>query len=508
MKISLAFIVALFLYGCSIQQIAEKPTPKRLQSTDGGLIVRLAPNMADRQRFYRWSNSLAVTRIAHGPNGTTEQFYVAQVKAGTSRSVVYADALPPGIYRIDELPPPNGLCGPTVCSYSHVSIQQSIGQFEIKAGQLTDLGLIVESMASPRDMNVAVVHDSAVDHPETAELVRIVAPNLVPLLEEPMLSWLSDAEMTNMPQAFAAVRAASFGIQSPKDAGDGVVIYGSSNGVLYSWSQAEHRVGHYIGSAVTVEATLVARDGRWLAGGEMGVLQISADRGRSWSSLKRNLPSGVIIDLNQWRDQIIVTEVLDGSAFIYTSNLASSEDWKKISQFSLDSTREAEIEGAVPQSFVVGDVLVVAFPGNHIAQIDLNSGEVAAYALPGYLSSVDVSLDGVLYCRCTGFVGFRSYESRDLGKTWQPSKWPRGVLFPTFNLDGRHGVGAELAVLFGTKLVYTNDAGSSWMDSVSAPGFISHLFYNHDGTAAYATLGNADIWKTSDDGKTWERLPP
>jgi hypothetical protein len=233
---------------------------------------------------------------------------------------------------------------------------------------------------------------------------------------------------------------------------------------------------------------------------------ISTDEGRHWRSVRGALPYGVVMDLDEWRDQVLVTVLRGNKVSAYAAN-ESTMEWLPLAAYELQISAFWDIPGVRPQSFLIGDTLITTLPGRKLAVLNLQTKAVEINSLPGAIQMFSTSADGVLRCRCVAIIATNPYESRDLGKTWQEAAIPRFALMPAFK-DKLHGVayvGQWLAS--GGTLAYTENGGKDWIEAYKTDVYFDKVFFSHDGSEAYALSAFGARLMSTDAGKTWERVP-
>lgn len=498
MNVKFLVVVLQLLSGCTTVQYRSA---KMDSPSDGAMIVRVLPNMTGASQFFKNWQNITVARLPSHPGEKETQFAVTPTLDGTSRTAIYAGSLPPGSYRFVKFSAQQ--CG-AMCINSWIEVNPQFSRFVIKSGHLTDLGVLVQASSPTDARSVLLAHDSSIDHGATTEIVRELVPGLNNLLAAPSLSWAPESVSSKMADLFAYTRTFSFGFVSPKEADNGNLIYGSANGVVYSWTPGQRAQAHDVGIRASVETALVTTAGSWFAGGELGMLQMSDDEGAQWRSIRGNLPFGVIVDLNQWREKVVATTLRGNHVYVHMAD-AGTNDWKLIVQYDMDVSSFWDVPGVRPQSFLIGDRLITTVPGRKVAYFDLSSGESATYSLPGAIQMFSVSQDGVLRCRCIAAIAVNPYESHDLGKTWQDSAASRFMLMPAFR-DKMHGVAFKGGFFSPSKMAYTEDGGATWIETTETPVYFNQLFYSKDGNTAYAASVYGAFWTTRNDGKTWEAL--
>ena len=95
-------------------------------------------------------------------------------------------------------------------------------------------------------------------------------------------------------------------------------------------------------------------DGNWFVGGELGLLRFSKNHGRTWESIRGNIPFGTVLELGQWDDQIIATTIRGKDVYIHAAKAGTAE-WRQLARY-------AGAQGVRTESFVVGDALITTLP--------------------------------------------------------------------------------------------------------------------------------------------------
>lgn len=495
MKRILLALAAVLLTACAT---APEPRSAKMQyANDGGVLFRVLPNVQSASMFFKNWQAISVVRLA-GPGEKEQRFSVSPTTDGTTRSAVYAGTLPPGRYRFDAFS--SQQCG-YMCVSSSITMSEKFSRFTVQSGRLTDLGVLIQLRGSAAG-DVLIAHTRQPDASATSEIVRESIPNFARLLTQPIGSWDEDTIPGAMSDMYRYSLVNSFGFVSPHQTKAGDVVYGSANGVMYRWKPGHHATPMDVGVRASIETTLVTSSGSWIAGGELGTLLMSTDEGRTWRSIRGALPFGVMTDLAQWRDQIIVTVLRGKNVRIYSADEATL-DWKLLASHDLQISSFWDIQGVRPQSYLMGNMLVTTLPGRKLAAMDLVSWSIEIRSLPGAIQMFSASRDGVLRCRCAATIAVSPYESNDLGKTWKPSSASRFALLPAFK-DSMHGVsyvGQWLAK--GGALAYTEDGGKTWVEATKADVYFDNVFFSDDGTQAFAASAFGPRMISSDAGKTW-----
>lgn len=492
LRLLLSVALLLLLSGCAQVEMrtAEIEVP-----SDGAVLVRVLPNMASANQFFKNWNSITVERMPTAAGESSRQFALTPTLDATSRTAIYAGSLPPGTYRFVQFSAQQ--CG-YMCVSALITVNPNFSRFTVQTGRLTDLGELIQVGMGNK---VLFAHGRAPDAEMSAEIIAQALPSLKPLLVAPALSWSAETVPEKMDKAFEIAKKISYGFVAVKDTDQGNFVYGSANGVVFSWLPGQKPVAHDIKSRVSIESVLVTPSGNWLAGGELGVLRQSDDHGMTWRSVRGNLPFGVVVDLNYWNKRVIATTLKGSDVHVYAA-AEGSDAWSLLARYQMDVSLFWDIPGVRAQSYLLKDTLITTLPGRKVAVMDLNNGQSAIRDLPGAIQMFSVSQDQVLRCRCAASIAVNPYESHDLGKTWQDSTNSRFMLMPTFR-DEKHGIAFKGGFFAPSRMMYTADGGNTWLETTEAPIFFNQLFYSRDSKTAYAGSADGDFWTSIDDGRSW-----
>lgn len=490
--------LALALGGCASVDIRGTQIKG---PNDGAVVIRVLPNVQSSSQFFKNWQFLKLARAPQAGESSEVEYAVLPKTDAASRSAIYAGTLPPGQYRFVQFSAQQ--CG-YMCVSSLLEVAPKFSRFEVKPGQITDLGVLVQTDPYDGSRRVMLTHESAGSSALTPELVREVLPDLLPMMSRPRLSWLAESVPSPMAAMHQSAIQHSYGLLSPRETEDGAFLYGTANGVVGRWKPGASHQSHDIGERVSVDSVLVLPDERWMAAGEFSTVKISGDRGRTWQSVRGDLPLGLVVDLNLWRDSVILT-LMQGKLVKVYSAPAGSDQWKLVAEHTTDVNLFFDVQGVRPQSLLLGDVLVTTIPGRQLSVLDLSSGRAELRPLPGAIQMFSASADGVLRCRCISVIKVDPYESHDLGKTWVESTASRFMMMPAFR-DKLNGVAFKGGFMSPSKFAYTRDGGATWVETTEAPFYFHQLFYSRDGSKAYAATMLGNLWQTENDGQTWQAI--
>jgi len=468
----------LVLSGC----VHTETRSRDLESPeDGALVMRYLLNAYPNA--IRQQGEMLVEAVGQQNRSIPTQYRLTDTREATTLSTLVLATLPAGTYRLV------GACTENLLCADRYKFNMT---FTIRPGQLTDLGVVVSSRTNGDS------YGSPVEPEVTSAVVQKLAPALKPLLQTPILTW-NQASSDTESQRFERAKRESVGVYSMQALDQGAFLYGSINGVVYRWTPGQAPVGHDIGRRVSVESVLATPSGRWLAGGELGVLRESADQGATWHSVSGNLPFGVITSLGSWQGKVIATLTEDRFVSLYSASEGDSK-WTLLARHAQDvSIWDPMLMPA--KSTVIGDQLVTTVPGHKLATLDLRNGKSEIRDLPHHAGTFSVVADGVLRSKCDKGV----CESRDLGKTWQSAKPSPLFPAPAFR-DANHGVAINGELFAETFIAYTNDGGATWINAMPINPHVNQLFYNRQGNRVYAASQTGEFWESVDDGRHWKQL--
>lgn len=496
---------------------ALAPTDVRASAdepTYGAVVVRLLPNNPGRDwlRFRGW-DELIVQRVINDPSSKSPGIHLKVRTDGTSHTDIYAAALAPGIYRLDEFTS-REICDVLGCRVPRMSVDKKFSRFEVSAGRITDLGVLIQT-EGPRGGEEVLAYGPGVDPRETQEIVNETLPELAGLKSDSAPSWVLETVPTKMAELYEWTLTHAVGVIAPKPLRDGRFIYGTRLGTLISWKPGKLGMTHDIGARSTIESVLATDNGYWMVGGELGLLRVSTDEGHSWHSVRGNLPFGVVVSLSQWHAKVLATTWMRNDAFVHSADIGAS-DWKQLAHYQLEASRLLNAAARVfPRSILVENSLVTALPDSKLEYLDLNSGQKETRPLPGSFHELSFSGDATLRCICVKALGKTHYESHDLGKTWHDSGDSFSLSLPVFR-NAQQGVAYRRTGPSTGVLAYTENGGARWtalegvesdtLDAKPPESLASpiQLFYSMDGSVVFAAPPYGEFRMSRDDGRSWQ----
>ena len=317
-----------------------------------------------------------IKRLSVVSEATGEVYPLRAIRFGQTSAATYVGRLPAGRYQPKEMwgttfdrsrqPSVSVIAGAVSVSVPMVSVVVPLGaltgKFDVQEKHITDLGTMVfapTSEPAPGTPQANRISDNERSFPFALPLLPLPVPTdallqaRFPALAKAIagrsaLSWVNGTVPPPPSQALDTARRRVVALTKPTFAPDGAMLTGGAMGVIDRHNPGSLTARRFWADTPhAIEAMVVLKDGRWLAGGEEGFLAISRDQGASWQPLPRLSPEDVVIHLSQAADQrIFMVADRDREAVVYQATPAASGaiEWKELRR--LPSERE---QGAMTQ---------------------------------------------------------------------------------------------------------------------------------------------------------------
>lgn len=492
-------VTAAVMTGC-----VQTPTRTHLvpQNNDGGVLLKISDNLPISAWTATWGDSVTVRRIPDEADQSATCYYLHRNVRGLSASSFLGAALPPGTYEFPTIGAKAMSIGDCNKRDLLKASGSQFGKFTVSPGRLTYLGVLERTGGSQLHQSYMIpMLASAPD--ELGQVVHEVFPDLEKLTTETTQGWVGNSLPPGRAQANRYALVNSYGLFSPSQAADGTWIFGSRTGVIRSWSRgqasaSEHDTGH----RVSLVTTAVLPDGSWLVGGEQSTLLDSTDEGRSWQSMRGDLPYGLVAKIAAAGQEVLLTLIDGKDVFVYRGDVHSGH-WRKAATYSTEFAHWTGMRGVTAESFLVGDKYLTTLPSRRLGIYDLSTGASQVRDMPGSIAAFNVSDDHVLRCRCAATIAVNPYESSDFGNTWKSSAFSRYMALPGM-ADAKHGVTLYKKGLFDNPgMAYTQDGGQTWQPSIRTSLALTHFFYSRDRETVYASNDVDTLWVSHDGGRHW-----
>lgn len=501
-RMAMAWFTGVLWVACGMSAAHAKQEHKR--GPNGFVIGRLAQNVT---RIDMVSHQYAGIAVRGGPNQASFALTGRPVPAvflGPRQTTLhFARRLPPGRYRIAAL---------DVRANANAELADSLPEFDVVAGEVTDLGLLVMQPLGAGSATLIPVDDGA---EADEELQAYFADEAAEWSGKPITKWTAAAQWAPRRFAYGDVGPSGLGLvvdvvnariaaharkpaqvgwsgtnsaadllalakaytvilSKPAVASDGTMYFGSGLGQILRrtpegrWSNLE------TGQLREVSAVELLADGTLIAGTENGrLLQQEPATGKFMPVTK--LAAGArILDLHHWQDGTWWVTTREGNEKSVVTNVYSANSLSAIDRAPIKTVTQGAL-GSV-------------------------------FAVPPY---VDPVAGAAKYFLSVPGVEMHTYDL--IESTWTRAAQKKAVMELITNNSG--------SVLASMKaLQLSADDGASWA-SLKSPGTVLHLgFFNKtDGYAIVAptSMGSPEmqLHRTADGGKTWslvnrmERFP-
>jgi hypothetical protein len=440
-----------------------------------------------------------LTQVERQDGERKKEYTLTAREVGMQSARAYAGALPAGRYRFPG------------------SDRRDVPEFVVESGKITLLGNLANSSNFDAERRV-IERWGWEDLPDAQVASRVVGELFPQLAHLPQRVGWATAESSHVGRdKLAELKENSAGLYQPTHFyGDGFA-FGSQLGVVKLWSL---RLGAMVlidtGSMFAIRSVLAEPDGRMLAGGEAGTLRYSGDGGATWKDASSRLPYGAIAQIVRGGDgQAVLALQTSEGVSVYRGPFDGSA-WQRLADFPAKFATWTGIPGVMPELFVRADDLIVSLPSRKAAHIRLDSGETRLFDLPGAIQSISLGGDGVLRCRCARSIAVNPWESRDLGRTWQPSQISRYLSLPRLKGDGQgFAYGATSLSAKDAGIWATHDGGANWKNVYGrVMNGVWTTAYSADGSlmllAGAESLGLSAVRERAivsrEDGKTWFQI--
>lgn len=495
-------LLMLLLSGCISM------APPRITGPDQGAVV-LRLTTSDYVRHHAGG---AWSIIEFRPVGATGPFArgigVSPQRQDYAQSYLYGGALKPGRYVIARM---------AMSDSSHITPGPALGQFEVKPGQLTYLGHMIQQ-SEFRAMRLA--HPTGQpDSQEAGVVVKTAFPELAPLLGNTVLGWQpapapalsglgspallralagTDAFMN---ERYAHIRDRAAGVLSPIQLAGGDVLFGTLLGTIRRWQPDGALTTLDLRTTHAVAALAELRNGTLLAGGEFAFLKSSTDGGQTWNDVPHNLPPGLLTDIKEMPDGRIHLTLLQRDEVQTYVGTPGKPAWDRLSAQPRSWVPAAGGVHLPPRSFVHKATVYTLVPGEQLLAYDTATDGMQTLELPGPAREFTVDRNGWIFCLCgANPLSMTNYISTNGGKSWGPLGMPPRVGMPRYR-DTKTGVAMERPLVGNPRLQITRDGGTTWAPT----GFGSFGFlhgYLRDGKTLLAE-SSGQLYFSQDEGETW-----
>lgn len=522
----LAVSMLLLMAGCATnQQVVNNrfTLPETISAKEGAILIRLVGVQPLSAFNAKWQS---IKIVSKKDERKTELHDTAPPFAGYS---LFMGRLPEGEYEIaglESLGPAPGAFGviPALIIMGMTSDQQSLqaqlGAFTVKAGTLTNLGVVVSALPEEKGkpMKLAVLADEA---GQASALASAEPQARERLRNMPSIGWKETPDAAAAAKAVGIVREHARNISALETTQDQRVLVGSALGMVHVRSPEGNWSTMSVGALDNITYVRALSGGRIFAGTDSGNYFLWTPGQPAWRQHKFDDGESKIVHVEQMDEHgfAIVATSMHMPTFskpiqnklYFKARLDEEGRWKEL--VSIDNMSAV---GKMPVIYAAGELRLVF---NHIGisrtadlyRVDPVTLEKKQEKLDYWVTDIYRLPDGQLMMhRMNGMTTYSSVSGDD-GKTWRHNPASGGPDAPRF-ANAKKGVGFVLksvgwsSSLMG--LVQTENGGDSWTATGAAlEGAWIVRFVNDQ----LFVKTHQKLMSSADGGKTWKvewPLPP
>jgi hypothetical protein len=416
-------------------------------------------------------------------------WFISGSKTNNATTALFVRALPPGRYNTQEL------------IRAQLRSPLPYGQFEVRAGEITDLGAIVlvyhrlgamsgqfrvAKLPTPEDSDASI----ALLSPE----LRKQFPRIQRVATGDTLTG-ADVDLVRTGKQHSTILSRSRYIPGRP------IAFGRALGMVSVWDPTRKGWKHLdTGRSFGVHSVSFDNEGKLYAGLEEGVLLVHTDAG--WRKLPTPMKGATLLSFGQGPSGEFFSVVQDRAVQkVLTTTAPESGAWKEIHSLPMFAGTLG-LPSPVVASMSDGELVVIHYASNTTLNVlDLGSKSWQTIPTSEYLFVHSVLPDGLIVA--FGGTGFspKLITSRDWGKSWTSKPMERGSTVGAFrsaaiayvgNVDGQT-----------TQIRMSRNGGDTWEEMGSIPTGVQQLHVLPEAGWLIATNLVNNLYVSADDGKTW-----
>jgi hypothetical protein len=509
MRLRVLSVCAFVLASCANDTLTRDAD---LPAGSGVAILRVAGNMTFPE--WRW---VTLRREADG-----KEFALGSIPCSTRGSVVLAEALPPGRYLPVKMHasftsgiPQTGQVTFTV----DAPIEKQSTTFSVAAGRVTDLGTLVYNPLGAVDATHNRFEIAIDPSPLPVEsLLRGAFPRVADALRGGQeLGWDSLPPKEQRARLIAAAKSSARGRNALVASTAGVAYAGARLGEVVVLPKPGGSWLHFdTGTLEEITALLPLQDGGFLAGGELGFVSYSPDRGRSWQKLSFVEPNHAVtfLGIAATRDLVAIAESSE-ELIVYTSAKPAT-GWHELRRFPFHQPNILYNPGYFETKFstagefhresaaIGGTRLAILEQPKTVWSYDFATRQwEQSQPAPRALFTLRASRDGYLWA--TPFGANSMYGSADWGRSWTTLDYFAADIPPAFaNRSTGFMAAKPVNGLAGLKLFKTTDGGTTWTEVGKLEDEnLGRLAVDPSGKQLFAIANYDHVRVSSDGGNSW-----
>jgi len=538
LRVMLSSIV-LMLSGCAATGPTVDPRSANFPPNNGFALVRVVTNTPTISSQLGLSNQWADLYVRDA-NGTKYQLLLSP-SGGRRSTQVFSGFLPDGKYELAEL------------FYAIKSADlKGLGLgFEVKAGQITNLGSIIYQstgnngyavLRSDQDDGLTPMlneefpllskdsqaNQLSFDGSPLRKDSTLSSASLNVASSSPLVSGVGSAT-TGIMQAIAdkvaetealdawkttrdpvarlnLARASTYALNSVRELPGGELIAASNLGQLLIREPSGKWLRINVGDARELTA-VHARDRKNIfVGGEEGQLYSTADGGANWKRAQFPTRAGLVLSIQEHQGEFLVLSLEQNELVVRsTRDLAS---WSELKRFGVAAPQLLKLHASVQHvATTQGNKYIVVIPGNAVQILDLDARSWQTIATGGWYRDIK-TVDNQLLLASGGHQ-LAPFTSSDFGATWKEvpgscaGTYSRVVSIDFINPQNGYMLCAVNGMMAGsTSLKKSSNGGISWQTIIKETPVMASQMLATKQFVLYVDILNR-IHVSKDGGATW-----
>jgi len=501
-KVLISFVSLMMLYGCASGP--SRLTDELLPAETGLMLMQVVRN--DNVEGPK-INAIEVWSFKE-----KRVYEIRPSQVGAMSTSVFMHKLPPGKYRVDALL--SVTTGVNVVLTKTIPLNELLDTFNVKSGQLTDLGTLVYTPANREWVNNNFNIKRTDTKKESKRIMKYHYPVISnQVYKKPVLSWDSKVPKNERLDVVKNKKnPARF--NNPKVTNKGEVIAGSRLGQVLVRSRNGQWKVHDTGYLWEIYDVLALKDGRLLAASDHGLLLLSDKRRKKWKVL--NTPSKAPIMSIAFDNNgalLAVTRIESTYSFdikLYKTRSITKPKWVEYPD-SVQLLWKNNESLLAKNGIMISDIPAAIFVHDG-KKWDRNGIVSFGFTTEEWFGRMHELDGGIFYYAAKSNLQYGKNElghtfrwSKDNGVTWGNIKvWPETEgLIDVFFINKKTGY----ALLANKDRYYsasTNDGGINWVNKGSIKIKPSGLIAVNNGKTilAYNDLGT--VYGSRNGGKSWK----
>ena len=509
MQTLLAIVLIAMAAGCAVspeQRAILEPQTVALEPQHGLVMLKVASNRNVDTFFAKWQ-SVKVREIS-----SDKTHWLSDRSPPQAAYSLYVGSLPPGKYVLEKF---DNQAHGAISIFVSAALGAKLGRFEVKEGRITDLGSLIflrdyYPVGSTR-YRLAFAQVPL----ESALSLAALDPAVAKAASGGLLGWLPEEEGEQRNPLNKASEAPSLFLNDAKLTADATLLAGEALGRIAQRDSAGRWAWLDTGTINTILSVQATQAGGLLAGSEQSILMYRSSGTADWSLVSVPLQDASIrfLAYHEKIGQLVVAQDRRNVVVLATGDVAHPE-WRELRRIPVELFMNPQMDTRF-LSFVAKDKLYVVTISTqwttkvefHI--LDLLSGTWTQRAVDLYALNFSALVDGSVYSMAGPNISQSFRVSTDEGASWDKRDSPNYAHSPVFRtLTTGYLIRMDSFGMFDgekntTSVWKTTNVGKTWEKLGASPNLSSRLILlPEDGHMLLVTF-NGKLYRSEDDGATW-----